>query len=74
MGRLDVEPAIKQDDVASYRDQSESWTVVMRQLALPNPFDLYKRTADVASWAGRRSGCHGSAGVGSASRMEKGLR
>jgi hypothetical protein len=35
MGRLDVEPAIKQDDVASYRDQGESWTVVMRQLALP---------------------------------------
>jgi len=36
MGRLDVEPAIKQDDVASYRDQSESWTVLMRQLALPH--------------------------------------
>jgi hypothetical protein len=35
MGRLDVEPAIKQDDVASYRDQGESWTVVMRQPALP---------------------------------------
>ena len=35
MGRLDVEPAIKQDDGASYRDQGESWTVVMRQLALP---------------------------------------
>ena len=48
MGRLDVEPAIKQDDVASYRDQSESWTVVMRQLALQNLFDLYKRTDDVA--------------------------
>ena len=32
----------------------------------PNLIDLYKRTDDVASWAGRRSGCHRSAGVGGA--------
>ena len=35
MGRLDLEPAINQDNIVSCREQGESWTVVMRQHALP---------------------------------------
>jgi hypothetical protein len=38
MARLDLEPAIKQDDIAGCREQGESWTSLMRPLALPKSY------------------------------------